>query len=53
MKKKLDEEELDILLHHQNDQLKISKTRKVVLVNAVKSAKSTIGGKEELRIKLI
>ena len=28
MKKKLDEEELDILLHHQNDQLKISKTRR-------------------------
>ena len=23
MKKKLDEEELDILLHHQNDQLKM------------------------------
>ena len=52
MKKKLDEEELDILLHHQNDQLKISKTRKVDLVNAVKSAKSTIEGKAELRVKL-
>ncbi len=52
MKTKLDEEELDILQHHENDQLKISKTRKVDLVYAVKSAKSTIEGKAELRIKL-
>ena len=47
------EEELDILQHHQTNQLIISKTRKVDLANAVKSAKSTNGGKEELRIKLI
>jgi hypothetical protein len=52
MKIKLDEEELDILQHHQTDQLKISITRKVDLVNAIKSAKSTIEGKAELRIKL-
>lgn len=52
MKTKLDEEELDILHHHQTNQLKISKTRKIDLVNAVKSAKSTIEVKVELRIKL-
>ena len=52
MKIKLDEEESDILQHHQTNQLIISKTTKVDLVNAVKSAKSTIEGKAELRIKL-
>ena len=50
--KELDEEEMDILHHYQNDQLNISKTRKSDLVNAVKSAKSTIEVKAELRIKL-
>ncbi|MEI6139985.1 MAG: hypothetical protein WCP85_12020 [Mariniphaga sp.] len=53
MKIKVDEEELDILQHHQTNQLKISKTRKIDLVNAVKSAKSTIEGKAELKIKSI
>jgi hypothetical protein len=52
LKKQLVEEELDILQHHQTNQLIIPKTRKVDLVNAVKSAKSTIEGKAELRIKL-
>ena len=52
MKKKLDEEELDILQRQSNNQLKISKTRKIDLNNALKSAKDTIEMKAELRIKL-
>jgi len=52
MKTKLDEEELDILQRHQSNQLKISKTSKTDLVNAVKSAEDTIEKKAELRINL-
>lgn len=52
MKTKLDEEELDILKSHDNNQLEISKTRKIDLQTAVKSAKNTIDRNSELRIKL-
>jgi len=52
MKTKLNEEELDILQSHDTNQLKISKTRKIDLQNAVKSAKNTIERNAELRIKL-
>lgn len=52
MKTKLDEEELDILQRHQSNQLKISKTSKTDLVNAVKSAEDTVERKAELRINL-
>lgn len=52
MKAKFDEEELDILQQYQNNQLKISETKKIDLGNAVKSAKDTIEKKAELRIKL-
>jgi len=52
MKTKLDQEEIDILQSHDNNQLKISKTRKIDLQNAVKSAKDTIERKAELNIKL-
>jgi len=52
MKTKFDDEELDILQQHQNNQLKISQTKKIDLENAVKSAKDTIERKAELRIKL-
>ena len=52
MKTKLDEEELDILQSHENNQLKISKTRKIDLQTAVKSSKNTIDRNAELRIKL-
>ncbi len=49
---KYDDEELDILKSHQNNQLKISKTRKTDLLKAVKSAKNTIERTAELNIKL-
>jgi len=52
MKTKYDEEELDILKSHENNQLKISKTKKTDLLKAVKSAKNTIERKAELNIKL-
>ncbi|MCX6236733.1 MAG: hypothetical protein NTY07_04075 [Bacteroidia bacterium] len=52
MKTKLDEEELDVLQSHNNNQLKISKTRKIDLQNAVKSAKDTIERKAELSIRI-
>ncbi|MEI7525755.1 MAG: hypothetical protein WCJ95_15545 [Mariniphaga sp.] len=52
MKRKYDEEELDILEQSETNQLKISKTRKNDLSNAVKSAKATIENKSELRIYL-
>jgi len=52
MKTKLDQEEVDILQSHDNNQLKISKTRKIDMQNAVKSAKDTIERKAELNIKL-
>jgi predicted DNA binding CopG/RHH family protein len=52
MKTKFDKEELDILQSHENNQLKISKTRRIDLGNAVKSAKDTIERKAELSIKL-
>jgi predicted DNA binding CopG/RHH family protein len=52
MKTKLDQEEIDILQSHDNNQLKISKTRKIDIQNAVKSAKNTIERKAELNIKL-
>ena len=52
MKTKLDHEEVDILQSHDNNQLKISKTRKIDMQNAVKSAKNTIERKAELNIKL-
>ncbi len=52
MKVKFDEEELDILQQSNTNQLKISKTRKNDLANAVKSAKATIKNKSELRINL-
>jgi predicted DNA binding CopG/RHH family protein len=52
MKTKLDVEELDILKSHDNNQLKISKTRKFDLKNALQSAKDTIERKAELRIRL-
>ena len=52
MKTKLDQEEIDILQSHDNNQLKISKTRKTDMQNAVKSAKDTIERKAELNIKL-
>lgn len=52
MKTKYDDEELDILKSHENNQLKISETRKSDVRNAVKSAKDTIEKKAELSIKL-
>ena len=52
MKTKLDVEELDIIKSHDNNQLKISKTRKFDLKNALQSAKDTIERKAELRIRL-
>ena len=52
MKTKYDEEELDILKSHENNQLKISKTKKTDLLKAVKSAKNTIERKAEINIKL-
>jgi predicted DNA binding CopG/RHH family protein len=52
MKTKLDQEEIDILQSHDNNQLKISKTRKIDIQNTVKSAKNTIERKAELNIKL-
>lgn len=52
MKRKFDDEELDILEQRETNQLKISKTRKNDLANAVKSAKATIENKSELRINL-
>ena len=52
MKRKYDEEELDILEQSETNQLKISKTRKNDLSNAVKSAKATIENQSELRIYL-
>lgn len=52
MKTKFDEEELDILQKHQNKQLKVTKTRKIDIGNAVKSAKDTIQHKVELSIIL-
>ena len=52
MKAKLDAEELDILQHHQKKELKITKSKKKDLINAVKSAKATIENKAELNIKL-
>ena len=52
MKTRMDEEELDILKSHDNNQLKISKTRKIDLQTAVKSAKNALDRNAELRIKL-
>ena len=52
MKTKLDQEEVDILQSHDNNQLKISKTRKIDMQNAVKSAKDTIERKAELSIRI-
>jgi predicted DNA binding CopG/RHH family protein len=52
MKTKLDKEEFEILQNRDNNQLKISKTRKTDLREAVKSAKDTIERRAELRIKL-
>ena len=52
MKTKYDDEELEILKSLEKNQLKISKTRKTDLRDAVKSAKDTIEKQTELRIKL-
>ena len=52
MKTKYDDEELEILKSLEKNQLKISKTRKTDLRDAVKSAKDTIEKQAELRIKL-
>jgi len=52
MKTKLNQEEVDILQSHDNNQLKISKTRKIDLQNAVRSAKDTIERKAELSIRI-
>ena len=52
MKTKYDDEELEILKSLEKNQLKISKTRKLDLRDAVKSAKDTIEKQTELRIKL-
>ena len=52
MKTKLDEEEIDILKSHDTNQLKISKSRKVDMKSAVKSAKDIIERKAELSIRL-
>jgi predicted DNA binding CopG/RHH family protein len=52
MKTKYDDEELEILKSLEKNQLKISKTRKLDLRDAVKSAKDTIEKQAELRIKL-
>ena len=49
---KYDDEELEILKSLEKNQLKISKTRKTDLRDAVKSAKDTIEKQTELRIKL-
>ena len=52
MKTKYDDEELEILKSLEKNQLKISKTRKMDLRDAIKSAKDTIEKQTELRIKL-
>jgi predicted DNA binding CopG/RHH family protein len=52
MKTKYDDEELEILKSLEKNQLKISKTRKLDLRDAIKSAKDTIEKQTELRIKL-
>ena len=52
MKTKYDDEELEILKSLEKNQLKISKTRKLDLRDAIKSAKDTIEKQAELRIKL-
>ncbi|MBI4648998.1 MAG: hypothetical protein HY738_21015 [Bacteroidia bacterium] len=52
MKTKFDDEELDIIQNYENNKLTISKTRKIDMENAVKSAKDTIQRKAELSIKL-
>lgn len=52
MKTKFDKEELEILQSHNKNQLKISKTRKIDLQNAVKSAIDTMERKAELNIKI-
>ena len=52
MKTKLDKEELEIRQSHNKNQLKISKTRKIDLQNAVESAIDTIEKKAEINIKI-
>jgi predicted DNA binding CopG/RHH family protein len=52
MKPQFDSEEIDILQKHENNLLKISKTRKIDMKNAVKAANDTFQFKTKLNILL-
>ena len=52
MKPQFDSEKIDILQKHENNLLKISKTRKIDMKNAVKAANDTVQFKTKLNILL-